>query len=434
MRHSATPKTVYLSQMGDDDASGFSEDAPWKTLGKLSTLELGPGDTVLLQAGDTWAEPMVLQGSGATGTGMRGYLEGVHPAEGVVAGWVFDTLLPGGGVPPVRVEVFVDSSSVLEVLANMTRSDLPAPNPQHGFTAQLPPLVVAQLKTGFHRVDVRAIGCGKGCGEQGYPLPLWSGAVGSCVCSGVVCPCPPTPMVRVTSWYRHKSTRNRAAIRLNGSGTAVHVGAIGSLDISAVELSQAQSGIVAPHLTGCLSVSDMLFLNIFNDTSIGQSLHRAPSCSTGWTPSVFASASNMSIMNCVFDNVDVAFAPSGTISGSARFLSNTITRGNGNMVNVEASNDWLVSGNVFTRNYAPRFFSCGTTDVIIGGPGTKGNIVHNEFGWRGEHPGAGDGCAIDYESCSDGVTIAFNLIHDSYAAGVMVLGSHGWRLLQMSPR
>ena len=404
--------------MGDDSASGYSEDAPWKTLAKLSTIELGPGDSVLLQAGNTWAEPMVLQGSGPTGAGMRGYLEGVHPAQGVVAGWVFDSLLQGGGVPPVRVSILVDGSSVLEVLANTTRSDLPAPNPQHGFSAQLPPSVVAQLKNGVHRVDARAIGCGKGCGEHGWLLPLWSGAVGSCVCSGAVCPCPPSPAVRVTSWYRHKtSTRNRAAIRLNGSGTAVHVGAIGSLDISAIALSHAQSGIVAPHLTGFLNITDLVFMDIYNASSIGQSLHRAPSCGTGWTPSVFASATNVSVANCLFDNVDVAFAPSGTIRGSARFQSNTLTRGNGNMVNVEASNDWLVSGNVFTRNYAPRFFSCGTTDIIIGGPGTKGRIAHNEFGWRGEHPGAGDGCAIDYESCSDGITIASNLIHDSYAAG-----------------
>lgn len=66
-------RTVYLSQTENDFVSGFSEDAPWKTLAKLSTVELGPGDTVLLQAGDTWVEPMVLQGSGPTGAGMRGY-------------------------------------------------------------------------------------------------------------------------------------------------------------------------------------------------------------------------------------------------------------------------------------------------------------------------------------------------------------------------
>jgi hypothetical protein len=64
--------------------------------------------------------------------------------------------------------------------------------------------------------------------------------------------------------------------------------------------------------------------------------------------------------------------------------------------------------------------------MIGGGPGgttgVTGAISHNEIGWRGEHPGAPDGCGIDYEAGSDGVAVTDNVIHDSYAAGVMVFG------------
>ena len=44
-------------------------------------------------------------------------------------------------------------------------------------------------------------------------------------------------------------------------------------------------------------------------------------------------------------------------------------------------------------------------DVMIGGITASGVIEGNEFGWRGEHPAAPDGCAIDFEGGSDGVTV-----------------------------
>lgn len=59
---------------------------------------------------------------------------------------------------------------------------------------------------------------------------------------------------------------------------------------------------------------------------------------------------------------------------------------------------------------------------LAGGAGTRGSIDHNEIGWRGEHPASPDGCAIDYEGGSAGVAVTDNVIHDSYAAGVMVFG------------
>lgn len=60
---------------------------------------------------------------------------------------------------------------------------------------------------------------------------------------------------------------------------------------------------------------------------------------------------------------------------------------------------------------------------MIGGADTIGAISQNEIGWRGEHPAAPDGCAIDYEGESSGVNVTDNFIHDSYGAGVMVFGN-----------
>ena len=47
---------------------------------------------------------------------------------------------------------------------------------------------------------------------------------------------------------------------------------------------------------------------------------------------------------------------------------------------------------------------------MIGGADTVGAISHNEIGWRGEHPAAPDGCAIDYEGESSGVNVTDNFV------------------------
>ena len=47
---------------------------------------------------------------------------------------------------------------------------------------------------------------------------------------------------------------------------------------------------------------------------------------------------------------------------------------------------------------------------MIGGADTVGAISHNEIGWRGEHPAAPDGCAIDYEGESSGVIVTDNFV------------------------
>ena len=61
--------TYYVdSGAGDDVTPGTSIDAPWKTLDKVNSTELRPGDRVLLKSGSAWVGQLVPKGSGAEGT------------------------------------------------------------------------------------------------------------------------------------------------------------------------------------------------------------------------------------------------------------------------------------------------------------------------------------------------------------------------------
>ena len=62
--------TYYVSQsVGDDDLNdGLSESSPFKTVTRVNTLDLGPGDRVLFKCGDVWrADPLVIVKSGDSG-------------------------------------------------------------------------------------------------------------------------------------------------------------------------------------------------------------------------------------------------------------------------------------------------------------------------------------------------------------------------------
>ena len=141
-----------------------------------------------------------------------------------------------------------------------------------------------------------------------------------------------------------------------------------------------------------------------------------------WTPSVAVGHfGRVTLSRNVFEDIDVAMQPFGEID-YATFSHNTVTRANGNTIFMTGRTVWDISSNVFTRDIPSRLFPCGTTDVMIGQLGVQGTISGNEFGWRGEHPSAPDGCAIDYEGGSAGVVVSDNLLHDSVGAGVMVYG------------
>lgn len=56
--------TYYLSAAGNDSNSGTSSSLPWKSLSKINSVVLKPGDTVSLRRGDTWTGGIVANQSG----------------------------------------------------------------------------------------------------------------------------------------------------------------------------------------------------------------------------------------------------------------------------------------------------------------------------------------------------------------------------------
>ena len=104
-----------------------------------------------------------------------------------VSGWVVDTLLPKMGVPPATAVVSVDGQAVASVLANTPRPDLVeagvAPNPEHGFSLELPAAAASTLMgEGKHVLEVRCIGT-PSCAT---PSVLSEGST-FWVCSGKTC-------------------------------------------------------------------------------------------------------------------------------------------------------------------------------------------------------------------------------------------------------
>eukprot|EP00038_Savillea_parva_P011208 m.195897 g.195897 ORF g.195897 m.195897 type:complete len:659 (-) comp19652_c0_seq1:128-2104(-) len=433
-------RTVYVSSCGNDNASGTSADQAWQTFDKLAASDVGPGDTVYLVSGSVWTEPLTLLGPGAGCAGtMRGFFEGVavtSPTDVAVRGWVVDPLLPNNGSGPVNVRVEVDGVKVMDAVANESRPDVvkagEAPNPYHGYDVRLPTAAATALLTGKHRVDVLASGSAPGCGPFAWRLPLNGNGI-QCLCDGKACPCsqvpsPPGPLggAPLVITASDPTARRRPTIFLNGSGTAMTLLGFNSVNVSSIEMAHATEGITASANTmdgGVLNVHDCVFLGVWNRSSIGQILPiKGRNCGNGWTPSVHpANFQNVTVSSCLFDNIDVMMLPGGPL-GTVNLIGNTITRANGNTVLMTGHTMWHIAHNVFSRDDAPRFFQCGTTDIMVGQLGSNGIITENEIGWRGEHPASPDGCGIDFEGGSDGVAVTNNLIHDSYGAGIMVFG------------
>ena len=429
------PRSFFIANDGSDAASGGDAAHPWQTFARLSNEILHGGDSVHLASGDTWSEPLVLTGVEATcvGSHMRGDFERIiisSSSNVSLDGWVVDPLLPQNGTAPVNVRVTIDGTGVADVVANVYRGDLVtagvAPNPEHGIKVVLGASAVASLQHGVHRIAIMASSSAAQCGSYSWRLPgpmLDHPIMDKCVCDGALCECPESHLpVRVISTG---ATANRPRIMLNGSGTGITLAGLDSVSVAGIEISNAAEGIVAigPNRAGSAEVVDCVFRGVWNRSSIGQtSPHKNRDCTSGWSTTVsLGGFANASVSGCLFDDVDVAFLPRGGLD-SVRFLGNTLTRANGNTVLMVGKTSWLIDSNVFSRDSAPRFFMCGTTDIMIGGLGTVGTISNNEIGFRGEHPASPDGCGIDFEGGSDGVIVSDNVIHDSYGAGIMVFG------------
>ncbi len=63
----AEGRTYYVSQSeGSDDNYGMLESQPWQSFANLEDLQLNAGDRVLLKAGDTWSEQLILNAVAGT--------------------------------------------------------------------------------------------------------------------------------------------------------------------------------------------------------------------------------------------------------------------------------------------------------------------------------------------------------------------------------
>ncbi|TVR53579.1 MAG: hypothetical protein EA426_17725, partial [Spirochaetaceae bacterium] len=81
--------TYYISENGNDSASGTSPADAWRTLARVSRIEFAPGDSILLETRSTWPERLAVTARGvADAPVVIGAYLGDAPAERPVrAGW-----------------------------------------------------------------------------------------------------------------------------------------------------------------------------------------------------------------------------------------------------------------------------------------------------------------------------------------------------------
>ena len=106
------PQTYYVSPSGSDANKGISQAKPWKTIGKVNTAALHPGDSVLLEGGQSFAGNLLITASGSAKAFITIGSYGAGPAT-IQAGDSFgvrllncqyikvrDLILVGSGVKP----------------------------------------------------------------------------------------------------------------------------------------------------------------------------------------------------------------------------------------------------------------------------------------------------------------------------------------------
>jgi len=114
--HSAPCATsYYVDPAGDDSHSGMSTSNAWRTVGKVNSIALQPGDAVYFKSGGLWRETLKPHNGGTAGNPVTfaGYGSGPNPrisGADTVTGWsVYGGNLYEASLNLPAGNVFVDS-------------------------------------------------------------------------------------------------------------------------------------------------------------------------------------------------------------------------------------------------------------------------------------------------------------------------------------
>lgn len=89
------------SSVGDDSATGVTRDQAWRSLARIQTVLLAPGDRVLLRAGDVFSsETLWLRGTGRQDAPLRVLSDDAAGPRPVIAGNASQWPPPAPGSPP----------------------------------------------------------------------------------------------------------------------------------------------------------------------------------------------------------------------------------------------------------------------------------------------------------------------------------------------
>lgn len=121
--------SYYVSPTGLDSNSGTSLATPWLTLAHVNAHSFSPGDTIYLQRGGTWSEPLIPPSSGTSGNPISFDAYGVGPAP-VITGaapaltWTYNS----GNIWSAQLPAAPASATVLNMEFGSLWGQYKAPN------------------------------------------------------------------------------------------------------------------------------------------------------------------------------------------------------------------------------------------------------------------------------------------------------------------
>lgn len=135
---------------------------------------------------------------------------------------------------------------------------------------------------------------------------------------------------------------------------------------------------------------------------------------------------NLTVRNCFAVWTQGFFIHLGPIFlENISFDGNTSAHCSYNGIYQSNTKHYDIVNSVFVYGYPWEFHPYGATQVIagnvIGDATVRNEVKNNEFGWAGDYPRCGDGCAYDFETPTGGVTFQNNFVHDTFGEAVLFM-------------